>query len=61
MSFGLVQLGMAAAHLGDAKMANDMLEAMLKGNYYSTYAPSHDAGPEVFGTDIAGGVPALML
>lgn len=61
MAFGLVQAGMAAAHLGDAKMADTMITSMADNNYYRTYASSHDFGPSIFNADISGGMPALML
>ena len=61
MAFGLVQAGMAAAHLGDGEMAGMMLASMAENNYYRTYASSHDYGPSIFNADISGGVPALML
>lgn len=61
MAFGLVQAGMAAAHLGDASMVDVMVKSMAENNYYRTYASSHDYGPDIFNTDISGGMPALML
>lgn len=61
MAFGLVQAGMAAAHLGDAAMTEVMLKSMAENNYYRTYASSHDYGPSIFNADISGGVPALIL
>lgn len=61
MAFGLVQAGMAAAHLQDAKMTELMIKSMADNNYYRTYASAHDYGPNIFNTDISGGMPALML
>lgn len=61
MAFGLVQMGMAAAHLQDSEMVEIMLRSMAQNNYYTTYASSHDYGPSLFNADISGGVPALML
>lgn len=61
MAFGLVQAGMAAAHLGDSEMAGVMIKSMSENNYYRTYASSHDYGPSIFNADISGGMPALML
>ena len=61
MAFGLVQAGMAAAHLKDAGMVETMVRSMAENNYYRTYASSHDYGPDIFNTDISGGMPALML
>lgn len=61
MAFGLVQMGMAAAHLQDAEMVETMLQSMANNNYYATFASSHDYGPSLFNADISGGVPALIL
>jgi len=61
MAFGLIQCGMTAAHLGDANMVGILLSQMAQSNYYPTCASSHDAGPNIFNTDISGGLPALML
>lgn len=61
MAFGLVQAGMAAAHLGDSEMTGIMMKSMSENNYYRTYASSHDYGPSIFNADISGGMPALML
>jgi hypothetical protein len=61
MAFGLIQCGMAAAHLHDAEMVEALLIQMAQNNYYPTYASSHNAGPQIFNTDISGCLPALML
>lgn len=61
MAFGLVQAGMAAAHLGDSEMVDTMIQSMAQNNYYRTYASSHDYGPSIFNADISGGIPALMI
>lgn len=61
MAFGLVQAGMAAAHLGDNEMTGIMISSMADNNYFRTYASAHDYGPSIFNTDISGGMPALML
>ncbi len=61
MAFGLVQAGMAAAHLGDSEMAETMIMSMAENNYFRTYASAHDYGPSIFNTDISGGMPGLML
>ena len=34
---------------------------MAQNNYFNTFSSSHDMGPEIFNTDISGGVPALIL
>lgn len=61
MAFGLIQAGMAAAHLKDKEMTQTMIHAMADNNYYRTYASAHDYGPSIFNTDISGGMPSLML
>ena len=61
MAFGLIQAGMAAAHLRDREMTETMIQAMADNNYYRTYASAHDYGPSIFNTDISGGMPSLML
>lgn len=61
MAFGLIQAGMVAAHLQDADMTETMLQSMACNDYYPTFASSHDYGPNLFNTDISGGLPALML
>jgi hypothetical protein len=61
MGFGLVLLGMVAAHLKDAEMVNSILEQLAKNHYYPTFASSHDGGPAIFNADCSGGVPALMM
>lgn len=61
MAFGMVQAGLAAAHLGDAAALGETLEALAANHYYRTFATSHDAGPSIFNADLSGGMPALML
>ncbi len=60
MAFGLVQLGLASAHLGDAAHAHQLAE-WLASKYWSTGMGSfHNVG-NLFNTDISGGLPALLL
>lgn len=61
MAFGLVQIGMVAAHLRDKGTVGAMLESMGRNNYYRTYASAHDFGPSIFNADISGGIPALIM
>ncbi len=61
MAFGMVQAGLAAAHLGDAAALGETIEALAANHYYRTFATSHDAGPSIFNADLSGGMPALML
>jgi len=60
MAFGLVQLGLASAHLGDAEKAHQ-LTGWLASKYWSTGLGSfHNVG-ELFNTDISGGLPAVLI
>ena len=61
MGFGLIQLGFAAAHLGDADTVETILRALASGYYYANFASSHNAGPDIFNVDISGGLPALIM
>jgi alpha-L-fucosidase 2 len=61
MGFGLIQLGFAAAHLGDAATVEILLRTLSEGYYYTNSASSHNAGPDIFNVDISGGLPALMM
>jgi hypothetical protein len=60
MAFGLVQKGLAAAHLKDTAHAYECVEWLC----YSYWSPSltsfHDPG-EIFNVDIAGGLPAVVV
>ena len=60
MAFGLVQLGLAAAHIGEAEKAKTAVD-FLASRYWSTGMGSfHNVG-ELFNTDISGGLPAVIL
>lgn len=60
MSFGLVQLGLSAAHTGNAEKAKTAVD-FLASKYWSTGLGSfHNVG-ELFNTDISGGLPAVIL
>ncbi|WP_324679072.1 glycosyl hydrolase family 95 catalytic domain-containing protein [Hymenobacter sp. GOD-10R] len=60
MAFGLVQLGLASAHLGDAEKAHQLTE-WLASKYWSTGMGSfHNVG-NLFNTDISGGLPAVLI
>ncbi len=61
MGFGAVQIGLAAAAVGDADSVWFVLDRLATGYYYRTFASSHNSGPEVFNADIAGGLPAVMI
>lgn len=60
MAFGLVQLGLAAAHIGEAEKAEEAVN-WLATKYWSTGMGSfHNVGG-LFNTDISGGLPAVIL
>jgi hypothetical protein len=59
MAFGLVQLGLAAAAVGDADAALQCVEWLARDHVRSNMMPTHDAGT-LFNTDAAGGLPALV-
>lgn len=59
MAFGLVQKGLAAAHLGDTAHAYECVD-WLCNSYWSTALTSyHDPG-SIFNVDICGGLPAVI-
>ena len=61
MAFGEMQIGLAAASLGDAKNVWGVVERLATHYYYPTFASSHNTGPNVFNADISGGLPAVMV
>ncbi len=61
MGFGAVQIGLAAASLGDAESAWFSVDRLATRYYYPTFASSHNAGPSIFNADISGGLPAVIV
>jgi hypothetical protein len=59
MAFGLVQLGMAAAHLGLAELAYQVLAQLATRYWRPSLVSTHDAG-SIFNIDLSGGFPALV-
>ena len=60
MAFGLVQLGLSAAHLGEAEQALETVQ-WLASQYWSTgFGSFHNVGG-LFNTDISGGLPAVII
>jgi hypothetical protein len=59
MAFGLVQLGMAAAHLGLAELAYQVLTQLATRYWRPSLVSTHDAG-SIFNVDLCGGLPALV-
>jgi alpha-L-fucosidase 2 len=59
MAFGLVQLGAAAAHAGDATAAEQLL-GWLATKYWTKGMGSYHNVKGLFNTDISGGLPYLV-
>lgn len=59
MAFGLMQKGLAAAHIGDTEHAFECVD-WLCNRYWSTALTSYHDPTEVFNVDIAGGLPAVV-
>ncbi|MBM3311023.1 MAG: alpha-L-fucosidase [Candidatus Aminicenantes bacterium] len=60
MSFGLVQLGQAAASLGEADLTYACLVPLLNRYWLHNLASMHNA-KRLFNTDISGGMPAVLI
>ena len=60
MAFGLVQLGQAAASLGDAAMAYEAVDWLANNFWGANMVSTHNPGA-VFNTDLCGGLPALVI
>lgn len=60
MAFGLEQLGVAAAELGDATTAMQCVEWLALLHWTPAGTSTHDAG-SIFNMDSAGGLPALVI
>lgn len=60
MAFGHVQLGLTAAHLGEASKALETVN-WLSSRYWSTgFGSFHNVG-NLLNTDISGGLPAVII
>lgn len=59
MAFGLVQLGVAAAALGDGESALRCVEWLALDHWTPSLTTTHDAGT-IFNLDPSGGLPALV-
>lgn len=59
MAFGLVQLGIAAAALGDAASALTCVEWLTLDHWRPSLTSTHDAG-SIFNLDASGGLPAVV-
>ena len=60
MAFGLVQLGLVAAHLQEAEKAGQLVNWLSSKYWSSGFGSFHNVG-ELFNTDISGGLPALII
>jgi hypothetical protein len=60
MSFGLVQLGQAAASLGEPDLAYRCLVPLLNRYWLHNLASMHNA-KKLFNMDISGGMPAVLI
>lgn len=58
MAFGLVQLGLAAAHIGNEELTQDIINFLSNG-YWTTGMGSFHNRDNLFNTDISGGFPYL--
>ncbi len=59
MAFGLVQIGIAAAHIGEINAAYECLDYLCHTYWSPAYTSYHDP-MEIFNMDISGGLPALV-
>lgn len=59
MAFGLVQVGVAAAALGEAEAALTCAEWLAVDHWSPTLTTRHDAG-RIFNLDASGGLPGLV-
>jgi hypothetical protein len=60
MSFGLVQVGLAAASLGEAELAYRTLVPLINRYWLPNLASMHN-DRSLFNMDISGGMPAVIL
>jgi len=59
MAFGLVQKGLAAAHLKDTEHAYECVDWLCNSYWSPSFTSYHDPG-EIFNVDICGGLPAVV-
>ncbi|WJL97007.1 glycoside hydrolase N-terminal domain-containing protein [Microbacterium sp. ET2] len=59
MAYGLVQLGLAAAVIGDPGLALECVDRMSRLYFLPSLSTTHDVG-SIFNVDIAGGFPAVI-
>lgn len=59
MAFGLVQKGLAAAHINDTEHAYECVDWLCNSYWSPAFTSYHDPG-EIFNVDICGGLPAVI-
>lgn len=59
MAFGLVQLALASAHIGEAEKAHQIVEWLSSKYWAAGMASYHNVGG-LFNTDISGGLPYVI-
>jgi hypothetical protein len=60
MAFGLVQKGLAAAHIKDVDLAYECVDWLCNSYWSPAFTSYHDPGA-IFNVDIAGGLPAVVV
>ncbi len=60
MAFGMVQLAMAAASLGEGEMAWEAVRWLSRNYWTPSLVTTHDPG-HIFNLDLSGGFPALII
>ena len=60
MAFGLVQIGLAAAHLPDPEHAFECVDWLCHSYWTPAFTSYHDPG-EIFNVDICGGLPSVVV
>ena len=59
MAFGLVQMGLAAAHIQDVEHAYECVDWLCNSYWSPAFTAYHDPG-RIFNVDICGGLPAVV-
>jgi hypothetical protein len=60
MSFGLVQLGLAATSLGEGELAYECMQHLVNRFWLNNLASMHNHRT-LFNMDISGGMPAVLI
>ncbi len=61
MAFGIVHLGLAAAHIQDVKRAYECVDWLTSKQYWTPGLVSYHDPDSIFNVDICGGLPGLMI